>query len=113
MGFWFWFWIWLGLGFLSLAVFAWIGWELFTKVTPIFDQLKVSSEYVKPLLSALEKPVNYAAPTSALDSDPEAVFAERASVVRRNRDRTKARERRLIRSLLDIDVNESRFTNAP
>lgn len=113
MGFWFWFWVWSGLIAAALGVFAWLLWDLFTKVTPIIDQLKVSAERIRSLMETLEKPFAYEAPTSAMDEDPEQVFAKRALVVRRKEKRAEERERRLIRSLLDIDVYESRFTNAP
>ncbi len=113
MGFWAWFWIWTGLIVGSLAVFAYLFWDLFTKAVPILEQLKIGAERTKPLLEALEKASDYQPTESAILADREDVFAQRADVVRNKEERIKARQRRLIESLKDIDVNESRFTNAP
>jgi hypothetical protein len=113
MGYWAWFWIWTGLIAGSLAVFAYLFWDLYTKSVPIIDQIKIGAERAKPLLEALEKASEYEPTQSAILAEPEEVFAQRADVVRNKEERIKARQRRLIESLKDIDVNESRFTNAP
>lgn len=111
MGFWAWFWIWTPLVLGSLALFAYLFWDLFNKAVPIMEQVKIGAERAKPLLEALEQAPDYEKPESAVLADAEDVFAKRAEVVRNKAERIKARERRLIESLSAISVDERKFTN--
>lgn len=112
MGFWAWFWIWTVLAVSSLAFFAYLFWNLWTKAEPVLHQLQLLADRVEPLAAAAERASDYEAPESALLKDGEDVFAQRAELVRNKEKRVKARERRLIASLNAIDVNERRFTDA-
>lgn len=112
MGFWAWFWIWTALIVGSLAFFAYLFWNLWTKAEPSIRQLQILAERLEPLNEALQAESDYKAPESSLLNDGEDVFAQRAELVRNKEKRSKARERRLIASLNAIDVDERRFTDA-
>ena len=113
MGFWAWFWIWTALIVGSLAFFAYLFWNLWTKAEPSLRQLQILAERLEPLSEALQAESQYAAPESSLLDGGNDVFAQRAELVRNKEKRAKARERRLIASLNAIDVDERRFTDAP
>lgn len=111
MGFWAWFWIWAALAVGSIAFFAYLFWNLWTKAEPILHQLKVLAERFEPLASAANEASEYQAPESSILNDGDDVFAQRAELVRNKETRVKARERRLIASLRAISVDERKFTN--
>ena len=111
MSFWAWFWIWFGLLLLSLAFFAAVGLDLLARSKPLLAQLKRTLSMLETFNEAMSQEAPAVKPTPATEKPIEDVFAERAEVIRHRAKRRDARERRLVKALANIDVNERRFTN--
>jgi hypothetical protein len=111
LGFWFWFLIWAILVLAALGVFAVLGWQLANKALRAGRQAMQLADQLQQLAMALDSKETYSKPDSAVLADPTEVFAQRAVLVRNKAAKAEARQRRLIKSLANINVDESRFTH--
>ena len=111
MGFWGWFFVWLALIVAALGVFAYIGWQLAGKAMRAGAQAMALAERISALAAGLQAESDYVSPESAVLAEPAVVFAKRADIVRNKADKAEARQRRLIKALAAINVDERRFTD--
>ena len=110
MGFWFWAWIWVGIALTALVIYALILFDLAVRAKKIQKPAKKLRALAAKLRARLDEPVEVDEIVPALDQSVAQVSKRQAEREKASRQRKEDQQRRLVKSLKDLDFDESRLS---
>lgn len=109
MDFWFWIGIVFALALFTLGVLVILGIRLFRSGLRFLRATEGAMQALENLELKLAEPIEVAAAESSYGKDLDALLKRRLDLVEARREKARARQRRLIARLKNINFDESRF----